>query len=84
MKRLWDMQARLTALEDRYDAALDELAKRYRRAEQSERDRVKREAKTGDQITLDEGIVAERHPAILDLIKRRGVHASHRPNTGTG
>jgi len=84
VKRLWDMQARLTALEDRFEASLEELAKRYRRAEQSERDRKKREVAQG---TLDPGpalAAPPRHPAIVDLLSRRTAHASDRTNTGTG
>ena len=84
VKRLWDMRARITALEDRFEASLDELAKRYRRAEQSERDRKKRE-KDPRQIDIEEQIAAEtRHPAIVDLLSRRSIHASDRSDSSSG
>jgi len=35
--RVWDCTSRLKQLEDRFEGQLDELAKRYRRAEQSEK-----------------------------------------------
>ena len=84
MKRLWDMKARLTALEDRFDAALDELAKRYRRAEQAERKRAARGH--GEQLELQDEIDADipRHPAIVDLLSRRGPNASDSADTGSG
>ena len=34
--RTWDLDGRIKQLEDRFEAQLDELSKRYRRAEQSE------------------------------------------------
>jgi len=84
VKRLWDMQARLQALEDRYEAQLEELRRRYQRAEQSERDRVKR-AKKVEQIDLEDQITEEtRHPAVLDLLKRRAPSAPDSADTGTG
>jgi len=74
IQRLWDMSARLKALEDRFDSSLDELAKRYRRAEQSERDRKKREEKEPEAA---EPVAPERHPAILELLERRKSNASY-------
>jgi len=84
VKRLWDMQARLTALEDRFEASLEELAKRYRRAEQSERDRKKREEKSGQNILEEVLPHPDRHPAIIDLLSRRSPHAPDSSDTGTG
>jgi len=84
IQRVWDLSARLTALEDRMAASLEELSKRYRRAEQAERDRKKRDLKHGDQIDLEMDIVAPRHPAIVDLMKRRGPHAPDQSNSRTG
>lgn len=37
IERIWDVTARLKALESHFDASLEELARRYRRAEQSQR-----------------------------------------------
>ena len=75
VKRLWDMKARLEALEDRFESQLTELRTRYQRAEQSERDRMKR-AKKVEQTELEDQIIEEtRHPAILELLKRRGANA---------
>ena len=84
VKRLWDMKARLTALEDRFEASLDELAKRYRRAEQAERKRAQRGH--GEQLELEDEIAIEeaRHPAIVDLLSRRGPNASDSADSGTG
>ena len=36
VQRVWDCSSRLKQLEDRFDASLEELSVRYRRAEQSE------------------------------------------------
>jgi len=36
IERIWDLSGRIKQLEDRFDGSLDELSKRYRRAEQSE------------------------------------------------
>ena len=84
MKRLWDMKARLQAFEDRFDASLEELRKRYQRAEQSERDRKKRETRRDpepDPEVLDQ---PRRHPAILDLLSRRTAYASDSADSGEG
>jgi len=35
--RYWDLSARVQTLEDRLDSSLDELQRRYQRAEQAER-----------------------------------------------
>lgn len=37
VERYWDLKARVGALEDRLEAALDDLQRRYQRAEQAER-----------------------------------------------
>jgi len=37
VQRVWDCTSRLKQLEDRFDGQLEELSKRYRRAEQSEK-----------------------------------------------
>lgn len=84
VQRLWDMKARLQALEDRYESEMEELKRRYQRAEQSERDRAKR-AKKVEQTELEDQIIEEtRHPAILDLLKRRAPSAPDSADTGTG
>jgi len=84
VKRLWDMKARLKALEDRFESSLDELAKRYRRAEQAERKRAER-AKDPLQIDLEDQIAAaDRNPAIVELLARRKARASNSRNSLTG
>ena len=84
VKRLWDMQARLSALEDRFDASLEELKKRYTRAEQSERDRRKREETSRQQVDPGPPVSDGRHPAIVDLLSRRSIHASDRSDSSQG
>jgi len=61
VQRQWDLQGRLKQLEDRFDASLDELEKRYRRAEQSEiRLERKKTSTPCDDAEAEAGSRAER------------------------
>jgi len=73
VERVWDCNSRIKQLEDRFDAQLDELSKRYRRAEQSEaRFELKKQEPCSD-AGVAEG--ADRGGAFAAL-KRRQSHNS--------
>lgn len=65
--RLAGQEGRLKALEDRLDERLEELSRRYRRAEQSE----KRLEDVRDVSPCDEPLPTDEHPAIRALRIRR-------------
>lgn len=69
IEQVWSVTGRIKLLEDRFEERLDELAKRYRRAEQSEQ---RFEAKTmgdcGDGIDSD----SDMPPALRALKERQG------------
>jgi len=67
-QRVWDGNARIKQLEDRLDASLDELAKRYRRAEQSE---ARFERKKADKEDCDDCPEEVEHPAFTALKNRQ-------------
>lgn len=69
VQKLWDLSSRIKQLEDRFEGQLDELSKRYRRAEQSEA-RLERKRVSGD--CDDGGDVRDPHPAITALKRRQG------------
>lgn len=69
VERVWDLQGRIKHLEGILDNELEELKKRYARAEQSERRLEQKKAKT----PCDDVIESEdQHPAILALKRRQG------------
>lgn len=68
IKRYWDLEGRIIQLEERIGAQLDELSKRYRRAEQSER---RLEEKREAAVPCDEESEGDQHPAILALKRRQ-------------
>jgi len=76
VERVWSVQAQIKQLESRFGAELDELAKRYRRAEQSEARLLRKRADDDckdceeDQERLD-GLTATQK-ALASLRKRRG------------
>jgi len=77
IEQVVELGARLKVLERTQEEALDEVSRRYRRAEQSELRLEKKKAAVnleGDCIECE-----DEHPAILALKKRQGVH--HAANT---
>lgn len=68
VERIWDLNGRLKQLEATLDERLDELAKRYRRAEQSEN---RLEAKRAASPCDDDGNGRKVHPYIAARQKRR-------------
>lgn len=73
IQRVWDLGGRIKQLEDRFDGQLDELSKRYRRAEQSEA-RLERK-KDGDCEDCPEEEVG-------GSLAQRALRARHLPATG--
>jgi len=69
VQRTWDLASRITQLEDRLDAKLDELAKRYRRAETGERRLEEKRESPCDEPLEGE---TDSHPAIVALRMRQG------------
>lgn len=69
VERVWNVSSRIKQLEDRFDASLDELEKRYRRAEQSERRFAKKKV---DDEECDDCPEETTNPAILALKRRQG------------
>lgn len=76
VQRVWDVNGRLKQLEDRLDGALDELSKRYRRAEQSEKRLTDKQARppTGDETahSSDAGPNAAAFQALRDRALQTG------------
>jgi len=68
VERIWDLNGRIKQLEGNIDERLDELSKRYRRAEQSEQ---RLEAKQASSPCADEGGTRRTHPALQARLKRR-------------
>jgi len=67
LERIWDVSGRLKQLESRLDERLDELAARYRRAEQSE----KRLDDKRSVAPCDEEAQSPRvHPALRSRLER--------------
>jgi len=73
VQRVWDLTGRIEQLEDRLEAKLDDLAKRYRRAEQSE---SRLEKKKGEPCLDCPDEETDDHPSILALKRRQGKHVS--------
>jgi len=68
IERVWDVQGRLKQLESGMDERLEELSKRYRRAEQSEKRFEDKKAST----PCDDAAEASKvHPALRARVKRR-------------
>lgn len=68
VERTWDLQGRLKQLEATLDERLEELSRRYRRAEQSEKRLDDKKAPT----PCDDAEEARRvHPALAARKKRR-------------
>jgi len=81
VQKLWDQTSRLKQLEDRFEERLDELSKRYRRAEQSEaRFERKKEPEECDDCEDESGV----HPAIAALKKRQNNVKPARAGSRTG
>jgi len=79
IERLTDLSGRLKGLEDRFDAKLDDLSARYRRAEQSER---RLEEKRDSSECDDPDDDSDLHPALVALKRRQhGVPASNALNS---
>jgi len=68
VQRVWDVQGRLKQLEQGMDERLEELSKRYRRAEQSEK---RLEDKKASSPCDDEENGRRVHPYIAARRKRR-------------
>lgn len=81
VQKLWDQSSRLKQLEDRFEERLDELSKRYRRAEQSEARFERKKADPECDDCEDEIAV---HPAIAALKKRQNNVRPTRANPVTG
>jgi len=81
IERVWDLGGRLEQLEDRLDAKLDDLSKRYRRAEQSE---IRLEKKKASGDCADEEPSSDEHPAIVALKRRQKSAPSSRLNSRAG
>jgi len=75
VERVWDMESRLKHLETILNNQMDELSKRYRRAEQSEK---RLEEKRADSPCGDDGLPSNISPAILALKARQGKRDLHR------
>jgi len=68
VQRVWDVQGRLKQLESNLDERLEELSRRYRRAEQSEKRLADKQAGS----PCDDDDKARRvHPALAARLKRR-------------
>lgn len=70
--RYWDLVGRVDTLEARLDDQLDELAKRYKRAEQAERRLEEKREAADSPCDDDESGLGEVHPAIRALKERQG------------
>jgi len=81
VERTWDIEGRLKQLEDRLTAELDELSKRYRRAEQSEKRLADKRTSSDCEDCDDEPAV---HPAIAALKRRQNGTLAARVNSLTG
>jgi len=68
VEAVWDVKGHLKQLEARFEAELDELAKRYRRAEQSEKRLNEKQASTPCEDAEASGRV---HPALRARQRRR-------------
>jgi len=73
VQKLWDLSSRIKQLEDRFEAQLEELSKRYRRVEQSE---ARFEKKKASEPSVSNGAQDQVHPAIAALKLRQGLNAS--------
>ena len=71
VQRVWDCSSRLKQLEDRFDAQLDELSVRYRRAEQS---RQRLEEKRTRSPCEDEADLGPETLAGRSLAAYRGIN----------
>jgi len=68
VEAVWDVKGHLKQLESRFEAELDELSKRYRRAEQSEKRLTDKQASTPCEDAEASGRV---HPALRARQRRR-------------
>jgi len=68
LERIWDVNGRLKQLERNLDDRLEELSRRYRRAEQSEKRLDDKKASTPCE---DEASERKVHPALAARKKRR-------------
>jgi len=67
LERIWDLNGRIKQLEGNLDERLDELSRRYRRAEQSEN---RLDAKKAATPCEDDEKVRRVHPALQARQKR--------------
>jgi len=80
--RVWDLNGRIKQLEERFEAQLDELSKRYRRAEQSEaRFERKKAPCDDDQPTSENGDATRGSTAVRAARRRRSriTEETHEP-----
>jgi len=67
LERIWDLSGRLKQLESNLDERLNELAARYRRAEQSER---RLDEKRSSSPCADDAPTPRVHPALRSRSER--------------
>lgn len=68
VEAVWDVKGHLKQLESNLEERLEELAKRYRRAEQSEK---RLDDKTASSPCEDQEATRRVHPALAARLKRR-------------
>jgi len=67
IQRYWDLSARVDALSAQLDERLDELERRYKRAEQSER---RLDSKRAEEDWPDDEQPSGRRQTVYDIAKR--------------
>jgi len=71
VQRVWDINGRLEQLEGNIKAHLEELSRRYKRAEQGELRLDKKREEKGCEDCEDDAPSERTHPAIASLKRRR-------------